>query len=348
MLPERTGAYRDPAPIHPTVHSMSHSNPSKGPVWSGLTPFQYANMDGKVTLASSDSDPHYASSLAPFDELIHASDMIKQEYGCTSDELRAARLDPIPQYRRASSSSLSQWKPQSTSSTPPRSSRYDPVRDVGDSATGYTTPSGYGYRYPVQQEQEMAKMTREDAPLSASRHSIDFPVRPVAGGSPRPPSAARRNRTASNARPKGGQQSADERAQAEWEQAKANHLAKMRYEQEQAALAWSRNQRMLQQLDVKEEQLVVEGTLIDLWELALLVEEFRGLYEVSNLRPLLIVISTESSLVVSRKQNIKRLRRMVLGGSLARALAFQPFVTPMYRCRRLQMAWHNFGACIFR
>lgn len=148
----------------------------------------------------------------------------------------------------------------------------------------------------------MAKMTREGPSLSASRHSIDFPVRPVAGGSPRPPSAARLNRTASNPRPKGSQQhqqSSDEKAQAEWEQAKANHLAKMRYEQEQVTLAWSRNQRMLQQLDVKEEHLVVEGTLVDLWDLALLVEEFRGLYEVSNIAPFFVDISTGSSLVVS-------------------------------------------------
>jgi hypothetical protein len=272
---------------------MPHSNPSKGPIWSGLTPFQYANMDGKVPPNSSDSDPHYSSSLAPFDELIHASDMIKQEYGRTSDELRAARLDPNSHYRRASSSSLPQLKPQSTSSTPPRSSRYDPVRDVSHSGTGYTTPSGYAYHYPVHQEQQMAMMTRDDPSLSSSQHSIDFPVRPAAGGSPRPPSAGRRNRTASNARPKGGQQqqqqSANERAQAEWEQAKANHLAKMKYEQEQAVLAWSRNQRMLQQLDVKEEHLVVEGTLIDLWELALLVEEFRGLFEVSATTPLALI-----------------------------------------------------------
>lgn len=297
VLPERTGEghYRDPAPIHPTVccpHSMSHPNPSKGPVWSGLTPFQYANMDGKVPLDSSDSDHRYPSSLAPFDELIHASDMIKQEYGRTSDELRAAPLDPMTQHRPASSPSLPQLKHHTSSSTPPRSSRYDPVRDVGHSASGYTTPSGYAYHYPVHQEQQMAKMTHEDPSQSSFRHSIDFPVRPVAGGSPRLPSAARRNRAASNARPKAGQQqqqSADERAQAEWEQAKANHLAKMRYEQEQAALAWSRNQRMLQQLDVKEEHLLVEGTLIDLWELALLVEEFRGLNEVSDIAPFLLL-----------------------------------------------------------
>ena len=317
---------------------MSHPNPSKGPVWSGLTPFQYANMDGKVPLDSSDSDPRYPSSLAPFDELIHASDMIKQEYGSTSDELRPARLEPITHDRPASSPSLPQWKIQATSSTPPRSSRYDPVRDVGHSASGYSTPSGYAYHYPVHQEQQMAKMTREDPSPSSFRHSIDFPVRPVAGGSPRLPPTARRNRTASNARPKAGQQqqqSSDERAQAEWEQAKANHLAKMRYEQEQAAQAWSRNQRMLEQLDVKEEHLVVEGTLIDLWELALLVEEFRGLYEVSDIVPFSFLYRQRAHWSL---HGTKRSRRMVLGGSLAPVSAFQHSVTPMYRCRRLQMA----------
>ena len=280
------GGLRELAPIHPPFcysHSMPHSNPSKGPVWSGLTPFQYANMDGKVPLDSSDSDPHYPSSVAPFEELIHASDKIKQEYGLTTDELRAVRPDPNTQYRRASSSSLPQYDRQIASSTPPRSSRYDPVRDAGSS--GHSTPSGYAYHYPVHQ---VAVMTRENALASSSRHSIDFPVGPVAGGSPQPPSA-RRRRTASNARPRGSQQqpqNADEKAQAEWEQAKANHLAKMKHEQEQAALAWNRNQRMLQHLDVQEQSLIVEGTLIDLWDLASLVEEFRGFYEVSNITSL--------------------------------------------------------------
>ena len=248
-------------------------------------------MDGKVPLDSPDSDPRYPSSVAPFAELIHASNMIKQEFGLTSDELRTAHCpNPNVQYRRTSSSPQPQYNPQTTSSAPSsapsRSGRFDPVRDASRSGTGYTAPSGYAYRYPIHQEQQMAMMTREDPSLSASRHSSDFPVRPVAGGSPRPPSAGRRSRTASNPRPRTGQQqqqSADERAQAEWDQAKANHLAHMKHEHEQAALAWSRNQRMLQQLDVQEGNLVVEGTLIDLWELASLVEEFRGLYEVSHI-----------------------------------------------------------------
>ena len=326
---------------------MPHSNPSKAPVWSGLTPFQYANMDGKVPPHSSDSDPHYSSSssLAPFDELIHASDMIKQEYGRTSDELPAPRLDsdPDPRRRRPSPPPLPQSNPQSTSSsTLPRSSRYVPVRDVRYSGSVYTTPSGYAYHYPVHQEHQMAIMTRQDPSLSSSPHSIDFPVRPVADGSPRPPSAARRNRAASNARPRGGQQqqqSADDKAQAEWEQAKANHLAKMKYEQEQAALARSRNQRMLQHLDVKEAHLVIEGTPVDLWELASLVEEFRGLYEVSKTAP--FALSYRQAAHWSFHGNNKRSRGMVLGGSLERVSASQHFVTPMYRCRRLQMVRHN-------
>lgn len=306
-------------------------------------------MDGNVPLDASDSDPHYPSSVAPFDELIHASDMIKREFGLTTDELGAARPDPPP---HASSSSLPQYNRPIASSTPPRSTRYDPVRDAGGSGTGYTAPSGYAYHYPVQQEQAM--MTREDASLSSSsRHSIDFPVRPVAG-SPRPPSAGRRSRTASNARPRGGQQqqqTVDEKAQAEWEQAKANHLAKMKHEQEQAALAWSRNQRMLQQLEVQEKSLIVEGTLIDLWELASLVEEFRGLYEVSTIASFALPysLSPTGSLVISSFHGqTKRSKRMVLGGSSARESVSRHFVTPMYRCRRLQMAQLSFGAYIFR